>query len=220
MDVYEAVKSRRAVRGFKDQPVSREVLERVLSPRLVAAGSNIQPWNIYVLTGGRSLNSRRAPSNAWPTATPGTSGNTRCIPALRSPYGERRSNSARSATARSALHAMTGRRAASGHRQLELFRRGPPPSFCYIDRDLAGPNGPTSACICRPIMLLLRAERTAPVARRWRGRRSRDSRGGPVTSRRPVSLWYVPIGYEIPRWTYAVRPRPLDETVTFVDDSA
>jgi nitroreductase len=31
MDVYEAVTSRRAVRGFTDEPVSREVLERVLS---------------------------------------------------------------------------------------------------------------------------------------------------------------------------------------------
>jgi hypothetical protein len=28
MDVYEAVTSRRAVRGCKDEPVSREVLER------------------------------------------------------------------------------------------------------------------------------------------------------------------------------------------------
>ena len=31
MDVYEAVKSRRAVRGFTNEPVSRAVLERVLS---------------------------------------------------------------------------------------------------------------------------------------------------------------------------------------------
>ena len=52
MDVYEAVTSRRAVRGFKDQPVSREVLERVLSAAAWSpSGSNIQPWNTYVLTG-------------------------------------------------------------------------------------------------------------------------------------------------------------------------
>ncbi|MGO8183186.1 nitroreductase family protein, partial [Rhizobium leguminosarum] len=31
MDVYEEVKSRRSVRGFKEEPVEREVLERVLS---------------------------------------------------------------------------------------------------------------------------------------------------------------------------------------------
>jgi len=52
MDVYEAVKSRRAVRGFTDEPVSRKVLERVLSAAAWApSGSNLQPWNIYVLTG-------------------------------------------------------------------------------------------------------------------------------------------------------------------------
>ena len=52
MDVYEAVTSRRAVRGFKDEPVSREVLERVLSAAAWSpSGSNIQPWNTYLLTG-------------------------------------------------------------------------------------------------------------------------------------------------------------------------
>ena len=38
MDVYEAVSSRRAVRGFTDQSVPREVLERVLS---AAAGRRL-----------------------------------------------------------------------------------------------------------------------------------------------------------------------------------
>ena len=51
MDVYEAVTSRRAVRGFTEEPVSREVLERVLSAAAWSpSGSNIQPWNIYVMT--------------------------------------------------------------------------------------------------------------------------------------------------------------------------
>ena len=31
MDVYEAVTSPRSVRGFTDEPVSRQLLERVLS---------------------------------------------------------------------------------------------------------------------------------------------------------------------------------------------
>src|SRR5215510_3551985 len=52
MDVYEAVRSRRAVRAFTDRPVPREVLERVLSAAALApSGSNIQPWHVYVLTG-------------------------------------------------------------------------------------------------------------------------------------------------------------------------
>ena len=48
MDVYEAVTSRRAVRGFTDEPVSKEVLERVLTAAAWSpSGSNIQPWNTY-----------------------------------------------------------------------------------------------------------------------------------------------------------------------------
>ena len=54
LDVYEAVTSRRAVRGFTDQHVPREVLERVLSAAAWSpSGSNLQPWNSYVLTGAR-----------------------------------------------------------------------------------------------------------------------------------------------------------------------
>lgn len=52
MDVYEAVTSRRAVRGFTDEPVSQEVPECVLSAAAWSpSGSNLQPWNIYVVTG-------------------------------------------------------------------------------------------------------------------------------------------------------------------------
>jgi len=54
MDVYEAVTSRRSVRGFTDEPVSRDVLERVLSAAAWSpSGSNIQPWNTYLVTGAR-----------------------------------------------------------------------------------------------------------------------------------------------------------------------
>src|SRR5262245_22925666 len=52
IDVYEAVRSRRAVRAFTDRPVPKEALCRVLSAAGWApSGSNIQPWHVYVLTG-------------------------------------------------------------------------------------------------------------------------------------------------------------------------
>src|SRR5262245_55195394 len=93
MDVYEAVTSRRTVRGFTARPVPREVLERVLSAAAwTPSGSNLQPWNIYVLTGAplAELKTRAvervAHSDPW---------NERQYemypPALKSPYGERRS---------------------------------------------------------------------------------------------------------------------------------
>ncbi|MGW0514865.1 nitroreductase [Streptomyces olivaceoviridis] len=52
MDVYEAVDSRRAVRAFSDEPVPKEVLERVLTAATRApSNGNLQPWHMYVVTG-------------------------------------------------------------------------------------------------------------------------------------------------------------------------
>jgi nitroreductase len=70
MDVYEAVTSRRAVRGFTDEPVPREVLERVLSAAAWSpSGSNLQPWNCYVLT-GPLLSRFHLASQRMPTVIP------------------------------------------------------------------------------------------------------------------------------------------------------
>jgi len=93
MDVYEAVKSRRAVRGFKDEPVPREMLERVLSAAAWSpSGSNIQPWNTYVLT-GTPLSELK--TRAIERVSHGDHWDERQYEmyprALKSPYGERRS---------------------------------------------------------------------------------------------------------------------------------
>ncbi|WP_372482133.1 nitroreductase family protein [Streptomyces glomeratus] len=62
LDVYEAVPSRRAVRGFTSRQVSREVPERVLSAAAWApSGSNLQPWRICAdrPAAGRAQEARR-----------------------------------------------------------------------------------------------------------------------------------------------------------------
>ncbi|MBB3860594.1 nitroreductase [Novosphingobium hassiacum] len=52
MSVTEAVVTRRSVRRFLPDPVSREVLERVLEKaQRSPSGGNIQPWNAQVITG-------------------------------------------------------------------------------------------------------------------------------------------------------------------------
>ena len=72
MDVYEAVTSRRAVRAFTDVPVSGEVLERVLSAAAWApSGSNIQPWHVYVLTGGALAELKRRAGERVAAGDPG-----------------------------------------------------------------------------------------------------------------------------------------------------
>jgi nitroreductase len=54
VDVYEALRSRQSVRGFLDHPVPADVLRRVLAAALRApSGGNLQPWQIYVVSGAR-----------------------------------------------------------------------------------------------------------------------------------------------------------------------
>jgi nitroreductase len=55
MDIIDAVRSRRSIRRFKTEPVSKEVLEKLLEvSRWSPSGSNTQPWEVSIL-GGKIL---------------------------------------------------------------------------------------------------------------------------------------------------------------------
>ncbi len=82
MDVIEAVKKRKSIRGYKPDPVPKEILEEILELASRAPSAmNTQPWEFTVLTGDALKNVRRsniallnsgAPSNtehivvSWP----------------------------------------------------------------------------------------------------------------------------------------------------------
>ncbi|MDF1728208.1 MAG: nitroreductase [Sulfitobacter sp.] len=52
MDVSEAIRSRRSIRGFLDKPVERPLLEEIIALANRAPSSmNTQPWHFHVLTG-------------------------------------------------------------------------------------------------------------------------------------------------------------------------
>ncbi len=52
MSVSDAITTRRAVRDFTDQPVSEDLIREIISLASNApSNSNIQPWNVYVVTG-------------------------------------------------------------------------------------------------------------------------------------------------------------------------
>lgn len=52
MNVEEAITSRRSVRAFRDRPVPRETVERILRVAARApSGTNMQPWRVWVVTG-------------------------------------------------------------------------------------------------------------------------------------------------------------------------
>ena len=51
-DVFEAITSRRSVRGFLPTPVARSTIERILGLASRApSGTNIQPWKVWVVAG-------------------------------------------------------------------------------------------------------------------------------------------------------------------------
>ena len=52
MDVIEAINSRKSIRAFTDQPVSREIIEELLTvSQRSPSGTNTQPWHVHVCTG-------------------------------------------------------------------------------------------------------------------------------------------------------------------------
>ncbi len=52
MDIVEAIRSRKSIRGFKPAPVPKEVLSEILDvARLSPSAMNTQPWEITVIAG-------------------------------------------------------------------------------------------------------------------------------------------------------------------------
>lgn len=52
--LLEVMRMRRAVRAFKDEPVPRETLDRILeAARWAPSGVNMQPWRVVVVRGER-----------------------------------------------------------------------------------------------------------------------------------------------------------------------
>lgn len=50
MDVFEAIKSRRSIRAFTEQPVSEEEVEKLIkAARCAPSAGNIQPWEFIVV---------------------------------------------------------------------------------------------------------------------------------------------------------------------------
>ena len=91
MDVYEAVDSRLAVRAVSDEPVSRDVLERVLVAATRAPSSgNLQPWPVFVVTGEPLAELKRRATARALAADPGDEREYPMYPAeLASPYVDR-----------------------------------------------------------------------------------------------------------------------------------
>jgi nitroreductase len=222
MDVYEAVTSRRAVRGFSDQPVLREVIERVLSAAAWApSGSNLQPWHIYVMGGAPLAELKKLAVERVGAGDPWDEREFEMYPpALKSPYRERRSTFGKerySALGIAREDWAARQRAAIAN--WDCFG-APVALFCYIDRDMGPPQWADAGMYLQTVMLLLRAEglHSCPQMAWSQVRKTVAEFVSPPDEL--ILFCGISIGYEDDAVGYVRTGRaPLDETVTFVEGS-
>jgi nitroreductase len=221
MDVYEAVESRRAVRGFTDEPVPREVLERVLSAAAWSpSGSNVQPWNVYVVTGAPLAELKKRAVERVATGVPWDEREYEMYPpAMKSPYRERRSAfGVERYSALGVAREDTEARMRAAIANWDCFG-APAALFVYIDRDMGPAQWSDVGMYLQSVMLLLRDEglHSCPQMA-WS--QVRETVADVLSPPDGLILFCgLSIGYEDPAVSYIRTGRvPLDETVTFVDD--
>lgn len=160
MDVYEAVASRRAVRAFSDEPVPRELLERVLTAANRAPSSgNLQPWHVYAVAGEPLAELKRRATARALTGDPGDGREYPMYPAeLTSPYVDRFSAAAAQRYKALGIERDDPERpmkmAALNSQAFEV----PVVLFCYLDRTMGPGQWGDAGMHLQTVMLLLRAE--------------------------------------------------------------
>ncbi|WP_129843537.1 nitroreductase [Streptomyces sp. RFCAC02] len=160
MDVYEAVASRRAVRRFSGEPVSRSTLRRVLSAATRSpSGANLQPWHVRVLTGAPLADLKERTAARVAAGDPGDEREYRMYPPeLAAPYRARRDAAAEQRYAALGI-AREDRRSRADAVAANWDCFGAPAAlFCYIDRAMGPAQWADVGMYLQTVMLLLRAE--------------------------------------------------------------
>lgn len=221
MDVYQAVTSRRSVRGFLDRPVPTEVLHRVLAAAAWApSGSNLQPWHIYVVTGEPLARLKKIATERVANGEPWDDREFVMYPPdLKTPYGERRAQFGKERySSLGIVREDWEARARAAIANWDCFG-APVALFCYIDRDLGMPQWSDLGMYLQTVMLLLRQEglHSCPQMA-WS--QVRESVAQIVSPPDELMLFCgMSIGYEDPTVDYIRTGRAdLDETVTFIQD--
>jgi len=221
MDVYEAVTTRRAVRGFTDEPVPAEVLKRVLEAAAWApSGSNLQPWHIYVVTGQPLARLKKIATERVANGDPWDEREfTMYPPDLKSPYVERRNSFGKDRySALGIVRDDWEARQRAAIANWDCFG-APAALFCYIDRHLGRPQWADLGMYLQSVMLLLRAEglHSCPQMA-WS--QVRETVADIVEPPDELMLFCgMSVGYRDPEEIFIRTGRaPLGETVTFVDE--
>lgn len=221
MDVYTAVHSRRAVRAFTAEPIPPSVLERVLSAAARSPSTaNMQPWNIYLVTGAALAELKKRTGARVAAGDPGDEAEYQMYPPdLPSPYPQRRAAAADKRYRALGIHRCDAR-ARAAHVAANWNCYGAPAAlFCYVDRLMGPPQWADLGMYLQTVMLLLRAEglHSCPQMAWAVYHRTVAETVSPPDG--AILFCGMSIGFEEPTTPHPrVDRAPFAETVTFVDD--
>lgn len=159
MTVTEAVLSRRSVRAFLDTPVALPVIEEILiKSSRAASGGNVQPWQLYVLSGD-ALQRFKARMAARLSESAGAD-----VPLeyevypkpLKSPYREYRFKNAEDYYGLVGIPREDKAARARFFADNYSFFGAPMALFCFIDRQMGPPQWSDLGMFLATLMLLLR----------------------------------------------------------------
>ncbi len=152
MNVSEAVASRKSIRAYKDKPVSREVLQTLITKAARSpSGGNLQPWRIYLLEGDTMARFKAAVTEKTDPETPAYS----IYPKdLKDPYRSSRFKVGEDMYA--LLEIPREDKAARFARLLENFQffGAPAGLFCFVDKQMGPPQWSDLGMFLQTFMLL------------------------------------------------------------------
>jgi nitroreductase len=220
VNVYEAVRSRRSVRGFLGQPVPVAVLTRVLSAALRApSGGNLQPWRLYLLSGSRLEDLKSLVRRRIAAGDSGDPLQVQPYPAdLPAIYAQRLADAGvRRYGAAGIARGDTEGRARIRAGNWECFG-APAALFCYLDERMLPPQWMDAGIFLQSVMLLLRDEGLDSCPQIAWAEYHRTVAEVVKPPGGHVLVCGMSIGYADPDETQPTMPRaPLSEVVIFLD---
>lgn len=160
MNVSEALKTRRSIRGFLPTPVPREVMRRILETAGRApSGGNLQPWHVHVVSGGPLAELKEIMQQRIAEAPQGEDTEYDVYPPnLVSPYRERRYKVGEDLYGRLGIPREDKAARRKWFARNFAFFDAPTALFCTVDRRMGPPQWSDLGMFLQSVMLLLREE--------------------------------------------------------------